>query len=321
MKTFYKLLIILLLGYGSELALFAQKSKSKAENTTEATMGKKTKRIPDSPADKKAELKISDLTDQNVEVLLPEVIEPKDYTLSEVYDIYKLSEVVAGERVYSDFIDSVYLAKIGKNKLIFNYTWDGEQKYLAKYYVLYPTGRQYLKETKQISRLLENNDHRYGNAQWASVASGFVTIISTGPGYTAENDPATKMFSSGGVRADLLGMLNTFGVRIGVDSGYALGAYQLEVGMDYYLLLTNSFRMYAGFGILPLGLWQSTQNKALLSGYLGFWVFVNDTDSDFLNKLLIEVTCIKVFINIAGVYSSDYGMLNYCAGLGVGYRF
>ncbi|MBN2531698.1 MAG: hypothetical protein JXB88_02340 [Spirochaetales bacterium] len=87
-----------------------------------------------------------------------EAVELPEYTLFEIYNIFEKKNELSGKVVYSEFVDSVYLAKVENNVFYFTFLWEGAKKNIKPGFYLYPTGKLYSPAEDKIITVKEKED-------------------------------------------------------------------------------------------------------------------------------------------------------------------
>ncbi len=253
-----------------------------------------------------ATLQVTEVGAEELVVALEEEIDPKRYTLREIYDVYAASVELDGHPCYLDLVDSVYLARAEKSRLVFHYVWAGEQRNLEEGHYLQATGRQYRSRAETIRTLLPSAAGR-GGAGPAPRVAGIVLsgahfdILNVGAADTqAEGAFQDTGPSFGGDLELLLHLFNQIGLRARIASGPYLQSVNLSVFAKWRHRLENvpiSLCVSAGFFPWSTPMTRYTYSGGYVSSFrymfaagLGLGLHLDGlTGNPFLKRLILEL--------------------------------
>ncbi len=144
-------------------------------------------------------LRIETVSDTHLEAALPDKDRGAEFQkeIGQIYDVYADLLVLGETKSYEKLVDSVYLTKVTRGKLIFGYIWEGEKVVLKKGYYLVPSGRKYAAKVQQLKKLTDKQD--------ASLFSSDVVQLFhfTGGGLAIETGVDTETNYSGVLQSEL----------------------------------------------------------------------------------------------------------------------
>lgn len=226
-----------------------------------------------------------------------------DYEFYEIYSIYARKEVIGGNTVYIDFIDSVYLLPVDDLEPRFAYTWEEAYKNIKPGYLLVPTGREYVFEDTRIRRIIENGESSAADAAEPVNTALFGLGISAGAGinyiYTGSSSSSSSSSTTLPVSVSLLSEME-FRLYLSGFSGFRLrGAGHLYnfatpavyAGLEYFSALgadSPGMKLYGGIGIYPYYSMSGLSVKPAFGASSGIIWEPFMQDSGFLGNIYID---------------------------------
>jgi hypothetical protein len=201
----------------------------------------------------------------------------------QIYDIFEKMEIIDGKRIFTNFIDSVYLKKIDKEELYFAFIWEGEGRVLKKNYILASTERYYsfpgtpFEQTEEELNIKGEEGKVKKESAPLPKPPGFAYIILTGytilhniP-YGASNDPPVV---PGYLTADFLLLLPfDLGIRLTCASRHTFDHIYIQAsGINYKGLINSFLKFYTELGAgypIPISGGSLTDSSVILMAQYG----------------------------------------------------
>ena len=102
------------------------------------------------------ELVVDILKDDTLEVDVPSGSDTDGFKTDEIYAIYERKMEIDGVVRYTGYVDSVYLHKVDRYKLVFAYLWSGAKRNIREGYFLVRTHVPFIKKEKSLTPLIES---------------------------------------------------------------------------------------------------------------------------------------------------------------------